>query len=76
MKHGANIFGRNEKENCHIVKYYCKLFCKIVNINLGKIQKMRNMKSLHIFLIIIIKREEKFQVSLWEDGRSKVTFGI
>jgi hypothetical protein len=37
---------------------------------------MRNMKSLHIFLIIVIKRREKFQVSLWEDGRSKVTFGI
>jgi hypothetical protein len=34
------------------------------------------MKSLHIFLIIVIKREEKFQESLWEDGRSKVTFGI
>ena len=27
---------------------------------------MRNMKSLHIFLIIVIKREEKFQGSLWE----------
>jgi hypothetical protein len=34
------------------------------------------MKSLHIFLIIVIKREEKFQESLWEDERSKVTFGI
>ena len=34
---------------------------------------MRNMKSLHIFRIIVIKREEKFQESLWEDGRSKVT---
>ena len=25
-KHGANIFGRNEYENCNIVKYYWKLF--------------------------------------------------
>ena len=31
------------------------------------------MKSLHIFLIIVIKREEKFQESLWEDERSKAT---
>ena len=34
---------------------------------------MRNMKSLHIFLIIVIKREEKFQESLCEDERSKAT---
>ena len=34
---------------------------------------MRNMKSLHIFLIIVIKKEEKFQESLWEDERSKST---
>ena len=31
------------------------------------------MKSLHIFRIIVIKREEKFQESLWEDERSKAT---
>ena len=31
------------------------------------------MKSLHIFLIIVIKREEKFQESLWENERSKAT---
>jgi hypothetical protein len=37
---------------------------------------MRNMKSLHIFLIIVIKREEKFKESLWEDERAKATFGI
>ena len=48
----------------------------LLNINFRKIQKMRNMKSLHIFPTIVIKREEKFQESLWEDGRSKVTFGI
>ena len=34
---------------------------------------MRNMKSLHIFLIIVIKREEKFQGSLWEYEKPKVT---
>ena len=33
---------------------------------------MRNMKSLHIFLIIVIKREEKFQGSLWEYEKPKV----
>jgi hypothetical protein len=33
---------------------------------------MRNMKSLHIFPIIVIKREEKFQGSLWEYEKSKV----
>ena len=33
---------------------------------------MRNMKSLHIFLIIVIKREEKFQGSLWEGENPKV----
>ena len=32
---------------------------------------MRNMKSLHIFLIIVIKREEKFQGSLWEYEKPK-----
>jgi hypothetical protein len=32
---------------------------------------MRNMKSLYIFRIILVKREEKFQESLWEDERSK-----
>jgi hypothetical protein len=31
------------------------------------------MKSLHIFRIILIKREEKFQDSLWEDERSKAS---
>ena len=31
------------------------------------------MKSLHIFQIIVIKREEKFQESLWENERSKAT---
>ena len=30
------------------------------------------MKSLHIFLIIVIKREEKFQGSLWEYEKPKV----
>ena len=34
---------------------------------------MRNMKSLHIFLFIVIKREEKFQGSLWEYEKPKVT---
>ena len=34
------------------------------------------MKSLHIFLIIVIKKEEKFQESLWEDEKSKATLGI
>ena len=34
---------------------------------------MRNMKSLHIFQFIVIKREEKFQESLWENERSKTT---
>ena len=33
---------------------------------------MRNMKSLHIFLIIVIKREAKFQGSLWEYEKPKV----
>ena len=32
---------------------------------------MRNMKSLHIFLFLVIKREEKFQGSLWENERPK-----
>ena len=32
---------------------------------------MRNMKNLHIFRIIVIKREQKFQESLWEDERPK-----
>ena len=32
---------------------------------------MRNMKSLHIFLIIAIKTEEKFQGSLWEYENTK-----
>ena len=31
------------------------------------------MKSLHIFLFIVIKREEKFQGSLWENERPKTT---
>ena len=30
------------------------------------------MKSLHIFLFIVIKREEKFQGSLWEYENPKV----
>ena len=34
---------------------------------------MRNMKSLHIFQIIVIKREEKFQESFWENERPKAT---
>ena len=35
--------------------------------------KMRNMKSLHIFRIIVIEREEKFQGSLWEYEKPKAT---
>jgi hypothetical protein len=31
------------------------------------------MKSLHIFRIIVIKREEKFQGSLWEYEKPKDT---
>ena len=31
------------------------------------------MKSLHIFRIIVNKREEKFQESLWENERPKAT---
>ena len=31
------------------------------------------MKSLHIFQFIVIKREEKFQESLWENERPKAT---
>ena len=34
---------------------------------------MRNMKSLHIFLFIVVKREEKFQRSLSENERPKAT---
>ena len=34
---------------------------------------MRNMKSLHIFLFIVTKREEEFQGSLWENEKPKVT---
>jgi hypothetical protein len=34
---------------------------------------MGNMKSLYIFLIIVIKREEKFHGSLWEYEKPKVT---
>ena len=34
---------------------------------------MRNMKSLHIFQFIVIKREEKFQGSLWENEKRKAT---
>ena len=37
---------------------------------------MRNMKSLHIFLIIVIKREEKLQESLLEDERSKTPWNM
>ena len=37
---------------------------------------MRNMKSLHIFRIIVIKREEKFQGSLWEYEKPKDTLGM
>ena len=35
--------------------------------------KMRNMKSLHLFLTIVIKKEEKFQGSLWEYEKPNVT---
>ena len=31
------------------------------------------MKSLHIFLFIVIKTEEKFQGSLWENENPKAT---
>ena len=31
------------------------------------------MKSLHIFLFIVIKREDKFQGSLWEYENPEVT---
>ena len=34
------------------------------------------MKSLHIFRIIVIKREEKFQGSLWEYEKPKDTLGM
>ena len=34
---------------------------------------MRNVKSLHNFLIIVIKREEKFQGSPWEYENPNVT---
>ena len=34
---------------------------------------MRNMKTLHIFLFIVIKREDKFQGSLWKNERPKAT---
>ena len=37
---------------------------------------MRNMKSLHIFWIIVIKREDKFQGSLSEYEKQKDTLGI
>ena len=33
---------------------------------------MRNMNNIHIFLIIVIKREEEFQGSLWEYEKTKV----
>ena len=33
---------------------------------------MSNMKSLHIFRIIVIKREEEFQGSLWEYEKPKI----
>ena len=33
---------------------------------------MRNMKSLHIFHNYVIKREEKFQGTLWECDKKKV----
>ena len=65
MKHGANIFRRNGNQNCNIVKYFVK-YCKYY---FCKNPKMRNMKSLHIFQFIVIKREEKFQESLWENER-------
>ena len=34
---------------------------------------MRNMKSFHIFLFIVIKRKDKFQGSLLENERPKAT---
>ena len=34
---------------------------------------MRTIKNLHIFLFILIKREEKFQGSLWENEKPKAT---
>ena len=34
------------------------------------------MKSLHIFQIIVIKREDKFQGSLWEYEKPKDTLGM
>ena len=34
------------------------------------------MKSLHIFQIIVIKREEKLQGSLWEYEKQKDTLGM
>ena len=34
---------------------------------------MRNMKSLHIFLFIVIKREDKLQGSRWENEKPKST---
>ena len=37
---------------------------------------MRNMKSLHIFQIILIKREEKFQGSLSKYKNPKDTLGM
>ena len=37
---------------------------------------MRNMKSLRIFLIIVIKREEKFQASLWEYENPEDNLGM
>ena len=62
------------KESRIKIVYYCKIICKILQIifYFCKI-KMRNMKSLHIFLFIVIKREEKFQGSLWENERLKAT---
>ena len=55
--------------NCNIVKYFVK-YCKYY---FCKKSKMRNMKILHMFQIIVIKREEKFQESLWENKRPKAT---
>ena len=34
------------------------------------------MKSPHIFRIIVIKRKEKFQESLWENERSKPPWNV
>ena len=34
---------------------------------------MKNMKSLQILQFIVIKREKKFQESLWENERPKAT---